>query len=294
MASVLHLVRTLELSPVLAVVTGIHVRSFLGGRDVQDWLDLRRQAFDGADVKIRSWTEADFVAEFLRKPWWRADRMWFAESVGADTHQAPQVVGTVTLAMRGDAATGLPVVHWLAVLPEFRRRGIGQLLMAVAETACWNAGHRRIGLETHAAWKPAMRLYESSGRPTKATIRGPWPLGSAHGTNVLEEGAKPLKGAGGAIDVKLEAYEIATVGATVDVKPAVRGGARGAKPDLAPRAEPAQPVFADYWLHNKGAAPVGYQAVSVGIRPSILSGDGPFSRASSHSRALSCCGNEAA
>src|SRR6185369_5691658 len=46
--------------------------------------------------------------------------------------------------------------------------------------------------------------------------------------------------------------------------------------DLAPRGEAAQPVFSDYWLHNKGAAPMGYQSVTVQIRPSFLGGEGPF------------------
>ena len=46
--------------------------------------------------------------------------------------------------------------------------------------------------------------------------------------------------------------------------------------DLAPRGEAAQPVFSDYWLHNKGAAPMGYQSVTVQIKPSFLDGEGPF------------------
>jgi hypothetical protein len=35
-------------------------------------------------------------------------------------------------------------------------------------------------------------------------------------------------------------------------------------------------VYADYWLHNKGAAPMGYQSVTVQIKPSFASGEGPF------------------
>ena len=33
--------------------------------------------------------------------------------------------------------------------------------------------------------------------------------------------------------------------------------------EIAAPIEPAQPVFADYWRHNKGTAPIGYQPVSV-------------------------------
>ena len=35
-------------------------------------------------------------------------------------------------------------------------------------------------------------------------------------------------------------------------------------------------MFSDYWLHNKGAAPVGYQPVTVQIKPSLVAGQGPF------------------
>ena len=52
-------------------------------------------------------------------------------------------------------------------------------------------------------------------------------------------------------------------------------GADGARTSHRGR-EAAQPVFSDYWLHNKGAAPMGYQAVTVQIKPSILGGEGPY------------------
>ena len=48
--------------------------------------------------------------------------------------------------------------------------------------------------------------------------------------------------------------------------------------EIGPRREVAQPVFADYWMHNKGAAPMGYQALAVQIRP------GRASRCSRHWR----------
>jgi hypothetical protein len=35
-------------------------------------------------------------------------------------------------------------------------------------------------------------------------------------------------------------------------------------------------VFSDYWLHNKGAASMGYQPVTVQIKPSYLTVDGAF------------------
>ena len=77
---------------------------------------------------------------------------------------------------------------------------------------------------------------------------------------------------GSTLEVRLEPYEIVTIAATIDVAADAETGAVG----LAPRGELAQPVYADYWLHNKGAAPMGYQSVTVQIKPSFVSGDGPF------------------
>ena len=131
---------------------------------------------------------------------------------------------------------------------------------------------RMAGMELDAGQGVALRLYESSGRSTDATIRSRWPILTATATNALEETAQPLAPSGTTLEVRLEPYEIATIGATLEAT--APGG--GAAPDLAPRVEAAEPVFSDYWLHNKGAAPMGYQAVTVQIKPTILSGEGPY------------------
>jgi alpha-mannosidase len=119
-----------------------------------------------------------------------------------------------------------------------------------------------------------VRLQESGGRPTEATVRAFIPLSDAFRTDVLEEQGDPLEGPEGGVAVSLGGFEIAGVGATP-----------GNPPDppvselvqLGPRAEPAQPVFAAYWLHNKGAAPLGYQPVTVRVSPRSLWSSGPFS-----------------
>jgi hypothetical protein len=132
------------------------------------------------------------------------------------------------------------------------------------------------------------RLYESSGRPTDAVISSTWPLGDAVVTSLTEEKIRALRAKAGRITVPLEPFEIVTVRATPSAaatparSKAAKGGkvAKGAKggKDVAraPRGEAAQPVFSGYWLHNKGAAPMGYQPVTVQIRPWFLRGVGPF------------------
>ena len=119
------------------------------------------------------------------------------------------------------------------------------------------------------------RLYESSGRPTDAEIRCSWPLRDIEVTGVTEEASKAVRSEGGRIVVHLEPFEIVTVRATPTVPAAAaQAGAEGS--ELAPRGEAAQPVFSGYWLHNKGAAPMGYQPVTVQIRPWVARGAGPF------------------
>jgi alpha-mannosidase len=117
-----------------------------------------------------------------------------------------------------------------------------------------------------------MRLYESSGLPTDVTIRGHRPFADAGLTDLLEESSAPVEIRDGSIRISLEPFQIATVRVRMDGVPRPEGPAA----ELAARAEPAQPVYADYWMHNKGTAPMAYQPVSVQIRPSRLEVTGRF------------------
>jgi GNAT superfamily N-acetyltransferase len=155
MAKILHLVRALAQAPCLAGPEGVRLRTYVVPADTAVWLDLRTRAFAGSPLGVRPWTADDFDREFLAKPWWRAEHLWFAES------DSP--VGTVTLAFRGAGEAARPVVHWLAVAPEWRRRGIGRLLVSAVEARAWELGYREVWLETHAAWEEAVRLYRALG-----------------------------------------------------------------------------------------------------------------------------------
>lgn len=156
---VLHLARTIESRPVGQSVSAVTVRSFRGSPDIDTWLELRRRAFEHEVPAVRAWSRDDFQAEFSAKLWWPLERLWFAEAAASGA-QVANAVGAVALAMR---AGDQPVIHWLMVLPEWRRRGVGRLLLNVLEIACWDAGYRRIGLETHAAWSSAVEFYRAMG-----------------------------------------------------------------------------------------------------------------------------------
>ena len=152
---VIHLSRQLLHPPTVDAVPGVTVRTFAGEQDVDIWLELRTRAFAGEKPAVRPWTRADFATEFLDKPWWSPERMWFAET--------ERVIGSVGLALRGRGPAAVPVVHWLMVLPECRRLGIGRLLVSTAEAFCWQTGDRDISLETHAGWSAALAFYRAMG-----------------------------------------------------------------------------------------------------------------------------------
>lgn len=168
MTNVLHLYRTLTEPPEIPRLPGVELRHFQGPNDVPVWLDIRHRAFAREKVGVRQWTAADFKAEFLAKPWWSPERMWFAEGAGGPANStAPTAIGTITLAFRSAGVEAQPVIHWLAVSPAWRRRGVARLLLAMLEKTCWDAGYREVGLETHAGWTAAVRFYEQAGYAPK-------------------------------------------------------------------------------------------------------------------------------
>ena len=176
MTNILQLARCLDRRSEPRLPSGIRIRTYLGQDDVARWLDLRRAAFAREKVGVGDWLTQDFEREFLAKPWWRPDRMWFAEfdpsgdqSLAAADRPVGTVavgaitVGTVTLALRGQGPDAKPVVHWLAVRPAYRGRGIARALVAAVEQAAWDAGHRQVWLETHSGWTAASACYRALG-----------------------------------------------------------------------------------------------------------------------------------
>jgi alpha-mannosidase len=221
------------------------------------WIDPpRRSTPDGANFQYQHWSHTFEYALAAGAGDWRDGGI---VRVGHDFNNP--LVSRVLEAHPGQlpATTSLIEVEPASVvLTVLKPGGVPQARMA--------------GMELDPTQGVALRLYESSGRPTMATIRARWPIAAASYTNVLEEDSRPLLPSGTTLEVRLEPYEIVTIAATFQAPAADRVETT----DLAPRGEAAQPTFSDYWLHNKGAAPMGYQAVTVQIKPSILGGDGPF------------------
>lgn len=160
MPRILQLLKVLTNEPEVPAVPGVSLRTFRKPEDIAEWLELRRLAFAGETPGAGEWSEAHFRQEFTSKWWWRPEGMWFA--VASDSG-AEVPVGTITLAMRGEPGAAVPVVHWLAVLPEFRGHGVGRLLLAMLEREVWRRELREIRLETHAGWQSAVRFYQAAG-----------------------------------------------------------------------------------------------------------------------------------
>lgn len=170
--AVLQLTKHLTQRPLEECPTGIVLRHYQGVEDIEPWLALRRAAFARERLGVRDWTHADFEAEFLSRWWWCPEHMWLAatasetltkSSTRSELSQLPALIGTVTLALRGEPQTAIPVIHWLAVHPAWRRRRVGCALLAKLESTAWDFHYRQIWLETHDAWAGAARLYERLG-----------------------------------------------------------------------------------------------------------------------------------
>jgi len=161
MLRVLQLTRILTARSEIPTVSGVRVRNFSGTADIAAWLAIRRIAFADQLRGVRDWTTDDFRAEFTDHPAWRPEWFWMAEEQRRDI-ATPIPVGAISLMWRGPDHSR-PAVHWMAVLPRCRRRGIGELLLATLEAAVWDAGHRQIWLETHGSWQAAVAFYQAAG-----------------------------------------------------------------------------------------------------------------------------------
>jgi GNAT superfamily N-acetyltransferase len=152
MPTVLQMTRVLTTRPTPPIVADVSLRHFASEKDIPLWLQLRDRAFADENPKVRPWTDADFQGEFLSKPWWGHEAMWFAVE--------KQAIGSIVLARRRHNE---PVVSWLMVDPDYRHRGIGLLLLAALEAAVWDDGGRQVGLETHSCWQQAVAFYRAAG-----------------------------------------------------------------------------------------------------------------------------------
>ena len=110
----------------------------------------------------------------------------------------------------------------------------------------------------------ALRLVETNGAAAHVSIASA--LGKVSAlelADLLETPRGPKR------SIELRGFQVATVLARLDMVKAFSGGNRRATA-LAPQAETAQPLYARYWLHNRGPAPLGGLPAVAHLHPHLM------------------------
>jgi ribosomal protein S18 acetylase RimI-like enzyme len=155
MPRVLAYGKRLAVEPVVEPPRDIVLRAFAGPEDIHHWLRIRNCTY-GRLTAGRDWSVADFHREFQSRSAWDPRDTWFAEAAGAT---GP--VGTVTCSPLPHP--GVSAVRWVAVDPDWQRRGIGRALVAAAERRSWHLERDCLRLETLSSWREAIAFYVSLG-----------------------------------------------------------------------------------------------------------------------------------
>ncbi|WP_053647282.1 NEW3 domain-containing protein [Streptomyces sp. XY431] len=209
------------------------------------WIDPPRRTLpDGASFQLQHWTH-DFHYALVGGPGdWRDQEL---PSQGQEFNH-PLYARAVPAGQSGPLPATL---SWLRVEPA-RRVLLGALKPAGNPIAHGSAA-------TAGAQLLTVRLVESTGLGSTVALGGALGLVDLRHADLLERPTGPVDGG---LTLPGSAF------ATLLARPGVAADPAG--PVLGATAEPAQPVHARYWLHNRGPAPLGYLPVSVGASPGLL------------------------
>jgi alpha-mannosidase len=112
----------------------------------------------------------------------------------------------------------------------------------------------------------ALRLVETTGATTRVAIGSE--LGKVRALQLADLLEKPLKNAKKRRKVDLHGFQVATVLARLDLPKVF-----SSQDELAPQAEAAQPLYARYWLHNRGPAPLGGLPAVAHLHPQLVTAE---------------------
>lgn len=217
------------------------------------WIDPpRRGAPDGSNFQLQHWTHTFDYAVACGSGDWRDSDI---PSRSAEFNHPLLVVA----ADHDPAAGGLPPWGALLEVEPAREVALGAL-KALGNPTAGGSGRR-----VDPADGIALRLVETRGRATEVVIRsGLRTVSDPQRLDLLEQ---PLADHGGVLT--LHGYEIATFGAQLNLPRVLEAD----DTTLAPDAEPAQPLYARYWLHNRGPAPLGGLPAVAHLHPHQLAVD---------------------
>ncbi len=210
------------------------------------WIDdPRRTAPDGSNFQLQHWThDFDYALVSGRGDWRRAE-------IPARSAQFSQPL----LAVAGGRGPGaLPPAGSLLHVEPAESVHLAALKAAGNPLTAGSAAP----LDPNAI---ALRLVETTGAATRVVLGSDFAaIGELRRADLLERPAERLD------SVDLHGYQVATVLARLDT-PAAPSPAAG----LAPQAEVAQPLYARYWLHNRGPAPLGGLPAVAHLHPTLIS-----------------------
>jgi mycothiol synthase len=153
----MRMIRPLTNLPPLTTSPGYRLRPYRPG-DEEPWVQLINAAFATEKRTFDPLTSGSFEKEFPIASGERYDWILFAEreSDGA-------LAGTTAAweAEREGRRWGL--IHWVAVDPAHRGRGLGEALILAALHAMRARGHTEVYLNTDPALAAAVRVYERLG-----------------------------------------------------------------------------------------------------------------------------------
>ncbi len=188
---------------------------------------------------------------------------WSAAPVTGGPRESPPAPRSSTArcsrwSSTSDAAGGLPA--WGSLL---EIEPAGSVATRRAQGRRQSAG---VGQRTQ--HRPGRWGHAAPGRDHRRRRRGHHPLRPARGLaaanlNLLEE---PLPEQPS--DLRLHGYQIATVSTQLNLPRMLRAEHQ----QLAPEAEAAQPLYARYWLHNRGPAPLGGLPAVAYLHPESIAG----------------------
>ena len=204
------------------------------------WIDEpRRTAPDGSNFQLQHWTHAFDYALVC------GDGDWRRAGIPARSAQFSHPLLAVVPDQRGGT---LPPTGSLLRVEPADSVHLGALKAAGNPLTAGSAKPVDPGAV-------ALRLVETNGAAARVVI------GSALGkVRALRAAPTCWKTRGDAKrSIDLHGYQVATVLARLDVPTAFSGGDDRATA-LAPHAESVQPLYARYWLHNRGPAPLGRAA----------------------------------
>ncbi|MDY6999232.1 MAG: NEW3 domain-containing protein, partial [Actinomycetota bacterium] len=217
------------------------------------WIDPpRRTAPDGSNFALQHWTHCFDYALV------GGDGDWRDLALPARAAEFNQPLIAVP-AHHDPARGGLPSRGSLLELEPARAVGIGALKVAGNPTATGSAQH------ADPFGGIVLRLVERHGRPAEVTVHSGLRDLDLKRLDLTE---RPLGEPDGPL--RLHGYEIATV----RTQPNLARVLDAELTSLAPDAEPTQPLYARYWLHNRGPAPLGGLPAVAHLHPHRVSVDG--------------------